>query len=186
MQTMYLIGTPLRTMTMKVRTRNVTFLFSIIIATISMSINYAYAQIGPNYDPVQIDSSICQTLGLALNPNECNDTTIQVRFSLLLIAATIAIIAGVIILRKLRRRVAQIDFNSMTPPITEITKTQFMILHACYKGIKKPRDIERYLSLDEKEVVKELNTLKAKGYLTERGKLTSKGLEMVTGSSHQH
>jgi Mn-dependent DtxR family transcriptional regulator len=52
-------------------------------------------------------------------------------------------------------------------------------LRAVREGIVKPKDIAKYLVTDKKEVEKEIEELKLKGYLSKDGKLTSKGLETI-------
>lgn len=75
----------------------------------------------------------------------------------------------------------------MQPPGTmpeklpaDITKTQYMILKTFQQGYRNPKDIEKQLSLDRKEIEKETVALKNNGYLTKDNKLTSKGLEILS------
>jgi len=65
------------------------------------------------------------------------------------------------------------------PP--DLARAQFMILRLIRLGMGKPKDIAKYLSLDEKEVEKELGFMKANGYITKDNKLTIKALETLGG-----
>ena len=62
----------------------------------------------------------------------------------------------------------------------DITKVQYMILRSFHQGSANPKDIEKYLSMDRKEIGKERDVLIANGYLTKNDKLTSKGLDVLT------
>ena len=62
----------------------------------------------------------------------------------------------------------------------DITKVQFMILKSFQQGYKKPKEIEKILSIDKKEIENEITILKTNGYATKDNKLTSKGLEVLT------
>src|SRR3989304_4883009 len=59
----------------------------------------------------------------------------------------------------------------------DLTKGQYTILKVRRQGHSKPKDIAKSLSMDKREVEKEIDVLKAHGYLTKEGKLTSKALE---------
>jgi DNA-binding MarR family transcriptional regulator len=62
----------------------------------------------------------------------------------------------------------------------DLTKGQYTILKIRRQGYGKPKDIAKYLSMDKREVEKEIDVLKGHGYLTKDGKLTSKGLESLS------
>ena len=62
----------------------------------------------------------------------------------------------------------------------DITKVQYTILRSFQQGYKKPKNIEKMLSVDKKEIEKEIVALKSNGYLSEKNKLTSKGLDVLT------
>ncbi len=67
-------------------------------------------------------------------------------------------------------------------PITlpsDLTKSQFLVLKTCRQGQSKSKDLAKTLSMDKKEVDKELFTLQTNGYLTKSNKLTSKALGVV-------
>lgn len=62
----------------------------------------------------------------------------------------------------------------------DITKPQFMVLQATHQGLRKPKDIAQHLSLDKNETEREIAVLKGNGYLTHKGKLTSKAVELLS------
>ena len=57
-----------------------------------------------------------------------------------------------------------------------------MFLKSIQQGNKKSKEIEKMLSMDKKEIEKEIPVLKTNGYITKDNKLTSKGLEVLTHS----
>jgi hypothetical protein len=63
---------------------------------------------------------------------------------------------------------------------SDMTRAQFLILTKYQQGFGKPKDIARNLSMDKKQVEKETSVLKSNGYLSDKNKLTSKGLETIT------
>lgn len=147
---------------------------------ILISVNQAFAQIGPSYDPEHEPVVECQMLGLGLSPNECNDTTILMRSIALTALSAIAIVGISYVIRKNRRHRTIDDFEVPSVLPADLTRLQFMILQSSHKGISKPKDIEKITSLDRNEIEKEIVVLKKNGFLTEKGKLTSKGLDMVS------
>ena len=67
-------------------------------------------------------------------------------------------------------------------PITlpsDLTKSQFLVLKTCRQGHSKSKDLAKTLSMDKKEVEKEIFTLQTNGYLTKSNKLTSKALGII-------
>ncbi|OLD12646.1 MAG: hypothetical protein AUI50_01870 [Crenarchaeota archaeon 13_1_40CM_2_52_14] len=62
----------------------------------------------------------------------------------------------------------------------DMTRAQFLILTKYQQGFAKPKDIAKHLSMDKRQVEKETNALKSNGYLSEKNKLTSKGLETLS------
>ncbi len=75
----------------------------------------------------------------------------------------------------------------MQPPSTmpeklpaDITKVQYMILKTFQQDYRNPKDIEKQLSMDRKEIENETVALKNNGYLTKDNKLASKGLEILS------
>jgi hypothetical protein len=63
---------------------------------------------------------------------------------------------------------------------SDMTRAQFLILTKYQQGFAKPKEIARHLSMDKRQVEKETNALKSNGYLSEKNKLTSKGLETLS------
>ena len=61
----------------------------------------------------------------------------------------------------------------------DITKTQFIILRQFRNNSAKAKDIAKSLSMDRKDVEAHISTLKSNGYLTNKGKLTSKAMELL-------
>jgi predicted transcriptional regulator len=72
-----------------------------------------------------------------------------------------------------------VDKSPLNLP-SDMTRAQFLILTKYQQGFAKPKDIARHLSMDKRQIEKETNALKSNGYLTERNKLTSKGLETLS------
>ena len=62
----------------------------------------------------------------------------------------------------------------------DITKTQYVILRQYRSGITKPRDIAKSLSMEKDDVEKEAVSLKANGYISNKGKLTAKAMELLS------
>jgi len=63
---------------------------------------------------------------------------------------------------------------------SDMTRAQFLILTKYQQGFAKPMEIARHLSMDKRQVEKETNALRSNGYLSEKNKLTSKGLETLS------
>ena len=61
----------------------------------------------------------------------------------------------------------------------DLTKSQFFVLKTCRQGHAKSKDLAKALSMDRKEVDKEIFTLQTNGYLTKSNKLTSKALGVL-------
>lgn len=61
----------------------------------------------------------------------------------------------------------------------DLTKSQFLVLKTCRQGHSKSKDLAKVLSMDKKEVEKELFTLQTNGYLTKSNKLTSKAIGVL-------
>jgi hypothetical protein len=62
----------------------------------------------------------------------------------------------------------------------DMTRAQLLILTKYQQGFAKPKEIARHLSMDKRQVEKETASLKSNGYLSEKNKLTSKGLETLS------
>ncbi len=80
----------------------------------------------------------------------------------------------------------QPGFRGMAPPDSGgmpkdlpagMSRSQYLILRKYREGARKPKDVGRMLSMDNKEVERETASLKANGYLTKDNRLTSKGLD---------
>ena len=63
---------------------------------------------------------------------------------------------------------------------SDISRPQYLILAKYQQGFGKPKDVAKTLSMDKKQVEKETDSLRATGYLTEKNKLTSKALEVLS------
>ncbi len=61
----------------------------------------------------------------------------------------------------------------------DLTKSQLLVLKTCRQGHSKSKDLAKALSMDRKEVDKELFSLQTNGYLTKSNKLTSKALGVL-------
>lgn len=68
---------------------------------------------------------------------------------------------------------------SNKPLPSDMTKVQHMILTQLRAGVRNPKHIEQMLSMDRKEVERDIEILIANGYVTKDKKLTSKGLEVL-------
>ena len=90
------------------------------------------------------------------------------------------------IMKKMGMNMSQFTQNNANIPPQklpdDITSVQFMILKSIQQGNKKSKEIEKMLSMDKKEIEKEIPVLKTNGYITKDNKLTSKGLEVLTHS----
>lgn len=62
----------------------------------------------------------------------------------------------------------------------DMTNAQFTILSTYRRGNRKPKDIAKALSMDQKAVENETNILRQNGYLTKDNKLTPKGLNTLS------
>ena len=58
----------------------------------------------------------------------------------------------------------------------DLTTSQFLVLKTCRQGHSKPKELAKALSMDKKEVEKEIFSLRTNGYITKSNKLTSKAL----------
>lgn len=66
------------------------------------------------------------------------------------------------------------------PLPADMNKVQYRILTSFYQGSHKPKDVATQLSMDKVEVEKEISALVNNGYITNKNKLTSKGLELLS------
>jgi hypothetical protein len=104
-------------------------------------------------------------------------------FYVLNIIPFILILVGSVI--AFRRKPKVVAVPTPTQPLiptqlpSDLSRAEYAILRAVREGIAKPKDIAKYLVTDKKEVEKEIEELKLKGYLSKDGKLTSKGLETI-------
>ncbi len=61
----------------------------------------------------------------------------------------------------------------------DLTTPQFLVLKACRQGHSKSKELAKSLSMDKKEVEKEILSLKTNGYLSKSNKLTSKAIGVL-------
>ncbi len=61
----------------------------------------------------------------------------------------------------------------------DLTRSQFLVLKTCRQGHSKSKDLAKALSMDKKEVEKEIFSLQTNGYLTKSNKLTSKAIGVL-------
>jgi len=73
-------------------------------------------------------------------------------------------------------------FNSMPEKKLpeDITASQFVILKQSRMGNSKPKIIAKNLSMDKKDVDNQVSILKSNGYLTVKGKLTTKAMDLLS------
>ena len=102
-------------------------------------------------------------------------------FYVLNIIPFILILVGSIIAFRRKPKVVAAPTQPLIPTQlpSDLSRAEYAILRAVREGIAKPKDIAKYLVTDKKDVEKEIEELKLKGYLSKDGKLTSKGLETI-------
>ena len=63
---------------------------------------------------------------------------------------------------------------------SDITKIQYMVLKSFQQGYNKSKDIAKQNNMENKDMEKEIDTLKSNGYVTKNNKLTSKAVELLS------